>query len=115
MCPALGASLVAAALRVASAQEPGVALSPFITLVPAGGGPMTGLSIGVGGGALAVRAGGQLSLQAHSVAATSTAIVRPWAADADALAYLESYDWGSWIHFTPYVFTGVSTTAVDSQ
>ena len=99
----------------ASAQQPGVTLSPFVTFLPVGSpSPMAGLSLSFSGGPLAVRAGGHLAVQERTTSATSDLTTRPWGADADALAFLESYSYGNLIAFTPYVFVGASTAAVDS-
>jgi cell wall-associated NlpC family hydrolase len=99
----------------ASAQQPGVTLSPFVSFLPVGSpSPMAGLSLSFSGGPLAVRAGGHLAVQERTNSATSDLTTRPWGADADALAFLESYSYGNLIAFTPYVFVGASTAAVDS-
>src|SRR5262245_5421708 len=116
MCPAVLAALAAAVTAAAQQAPPasGVTLSPFVTLNSAnsanGASPMAGLALSVSGGSLALRAGGHLSLQERSgVTANSALTMRPWGADADALAFLESYAYGSHLSLTPYVFTGVST------
>jgi hypothetical protein len=77
---------------------------------------MTGLAITFTGGSLALRAGAHISLQDRSaVSATSAAAnLRLWGADADAIAYLESFKYRERIALTPYVLTGVSTAAIDS-
>lgn len=114
---AFAAAVVAPATTVVLAQNAGVALSPFVALPQAGGsGPMAGLSIGVNGGPLALRAGGHMSMrERNGVSSTATALVtRPWGVDADMIAYLESYEYGQHLTFTPYVLTGLSTTATDS-
>lgn len=121
--PSIGVALVTS-LAQASAQQPDVSLSPFVTFLPSGNaGPMTGLALTFTGGPLALRAGGHISLQDRSAqpatntatnTATSTTTMRPWGADADAIAYLESYSYRERVAFTPYVFVGVSTSAVDS-
>lgn len=110
--------LVVSALATGSAvaQQAGVSLSPFVTFAPSGGASsMAGLALSVADGPLALRAGGHLSLQERSALTGATAVtMRPWGADADALALLESYNYGDHISLTPYVFAGVSTTTVDS-
>lgn len=114
ICPALGAAV---ALTAASAQQRTVTLSPFVTMLPSGSPqPMAGLALGLAAGPLAVRMGGHLSVHdRNNLAATnSTVTTRPWGIDIDALAYLESLSYGEVITFSPYVFTGVSTAAVDS-
>ena len=114
--PALGATALVTALSVASAQQKSVTLSPFLTLSSAGTSQsMAGLAFTIGGGSLGVRTGGHMSTQSRPPAATSsTATTRPWGMDLDALAYLESIRYLDLITLTPYVFTGLSTAAVDS-
>jgi NlpC/P60 family len=117
-CSAVGVMALAASAVVVGAQQPdiNVTLNPFVTLMPRTSGPMTGLAITLAGGPLAIRAGGHISLQERGAAGATNAAAatRPWGADADALAYLESFTYGDFVRFTPYVFTGVSTAAVDS-
>ncbi|MGH7677090.1 MAG: NlpC/P60 family protein, partial [Gemmatimonadaceae bacterium] len=115
LCPALAAAAVATTLTDAVAQR--VTLSPFVTLLPVGSSqPMAGLAFTLGGGPFALRAGGHMSTQARTAVGTSSSTVtmRPWGADADALAYLESLTYGDGISFSPYVFAGLSTSAIDS-
>jgi hypothetical protein len=109
------------AFAIANAQQPQVSLSPFVSFLPTESArPMAGLSLMFTGGPLALRAGGHLSLRDRGISTgTGTAdagitTLRPWGADADALAFLESYSYGERIAFTPYAFVGVSTSAVDS-
>ena len=113
----LGVASVVVFTAAAGAQQPDVSLSPFVSFLPAGtAGPMTGLSLMFSGGPLALRAGGHIALQDRAPVSSSAAGVtmRPWGADADAVAYLESYSYRDRVAFTPYVFAGVSTGAVDS-
>src|SRR5262245_4393882 len=115
-CPALGASAVAAAIAVSGAQEPNTTLSPFVGFLP-GGNPetMTGLAIAFTHGAIAVRGDAHISLRESGAAnAATAATIRPWGADADALVYLQPLTYADHVTFTPYLFTGVGTTAVDS-
>jgi hypothetical protein len=115
--PALAAVAVATALVTATAQQPGLSLSPFVTFLPTGtASPMAGLSIAITGGPVALRAGGHLSVleQAGSGGTTAGVMPRPWGADADAIAYLESYHYGNRVALTPYVFVGAGTTGTDS-
>src|SRR6202008_1910800 len=101
-----------AALAVAGAQT---TLSPFVTLPSTGSpSPMAGLALTVTGGPLALRAGGHMSMQNRVVNTGSTTVTRPWGADVDALAYLEGLNYGDLITFSPYVFAGVGTAAMDS-
>ncbi|MGH7619278.1 MAG: C40 family peptidase [Gemmatimonadaceae bacterium] len=113
---ACGAAFAASSLTVAGAQRPDVTLNPFVTFPPPGSpGPLTGLALTVASGPFALRAGGHVSLQdGSSLAAPGSAVVtRPWGADVDAVAYLESITYER-VMFTPYVFAGVSTGSVDS-
>lgn len=137
--PALGAALLAATAATAGAQQPDVSVSPFVTFLPTGSAsPMTGLSLTLATGPFALRAGGHISLQDRgpvsvpppptssattgtttsstttTTTTTATSAVRPWGADVDALAFFESYRYGQYVAFTPYVFAGVSTSGVDS-
>ena len=140
VCPSLGVALLATTVAAAGAQQPDVSISPFVTFLPTGSAsPMTGLALTLARGPFALRAGGQISLQNGSpasvpappttgtppsnppatstvttTATTATSIVRPWGADLDALAFFESYKYGQYVAFTPYVFAGVSTSAVDT-
>lgn len=109
----LGALAVASTLAIA--QQPGVSLSPFVTFLPdADASPLAGLSLAITGGPLSLRAGGHLSLRDRAASNAFATSMRPWGADADAVAYLESYNYNQHVLFTPYAFAGLSTTAVDS-
>ena len=109
---ALGALAVASTFGIA--QQSGVSLSPFVTFVPeADGSPLAGLSLAITGGSLSLRAGGHLSVRDRAPANSFTSM-KPWGADADAVAYLESYNYNQHVLFTPYVFAGLSTAALDS-
>ena len=117
----LGAATLVSAFAIANAQQPQVSLSPFVSFAPTESArPMAGLSLMFTGGPLAIRAGGHLSLRDRGISTGTNAAdagittLRPWGADADALAFLESYSYGERIAFTPYAFVGVSTSAVDS-
>ena len=115
--PALSAAAAMVALTVASAQQSSVTLSPFVTVLPSGSPqPMAGLSLMLAGGPLALRAGGHIAIQDRPAldAASAPVTTRPWGFDADALAYLESLAYGDLISFSPYVFAGVGTSAIDS-
>ena len=110
---ALGALAVASTFAIA--QQPGVSLSPFVTLLPdADASPLAGLSLAITGGSLSLRAGGHMSMRDRPATSTLTTSMRPWGADADAVAYLESYNYNQHVLFTPYVFAGLSTAALDS-
>ncbi len=110
---AIGALAVASTSAIA--QQPGVSLSPFVTFLPdADASPLAGLSLAITGGPLSLRAGGHLSVRDRSTSNNFAASMRPWGADADAVAYLESYNYNQHVIFTPYVFAGLSTAAIDS-
>lgn len=105
------------AVAVGHAQQDGVTINPFLTFPPTGyAASMTGLSLTFGGGSIAVRAGAQLSLPDRSPGEQpgTSAAVRPWGADLDALAYLDNLSYGELITFAPYVLVGVGTATVDS-
>jgi hypothetical protein len=125
----LGAAAASVAFATANAQQESeppqlpqlpeihVTLNPFVTFVPAqSAGPMTGLALSLASGPLAIRAGGHISLRDRNAAAAANSAVstRPWGADADALAYFQSFLYGTHVAFTPYVFAGVGTSSVDS-
>jgi len=113
----LGAVMLFAASASTTAQTPGVSLSPFVTFLPTGSAsPSAGLSMTVSGGPVALRAGGHLSLEERNSlpGVSSATVMRPWGADADALAFLESYSYGGKIAFTPYALVGVGTGVIDS-
>ncbi len=115
--PVLGAAAVAVSVAAAGAQKPDVTLNPFVIFPPAGiPGPMTGLALTVASGPFALRAGAHISVRdrgALSAATTGAGAMRPWGADGDALAYLESITYER-VTFTPYVLAGISAAAVDS-
>jgi cell wall-associated NlpC family hydrolase len=117
MCSAFGVAVAGlTAVATTGAQQPDVSLSPFVTFLPTGSaGPMTGLALAFADGPLALRGSGYISVQDRSSVATTSAVTtRPWGADADAIAFLESMSYRERIAVTPYVFLGVSTSAVDS-
>lgn len=112
--PFCGAAL-AVTSAVLGAQQPDVSLSPFLTLSHGTVGPMTGLALGISAGPIAIRGGAHLSLQDRSTTGNpSASTMRPWGADADAVAYLESLSYMNRVTFTPYAFVGAGTAAVDS-
>ena len=116
-CLVPGVALICAALAPTAAQTPGVSLSPFLTFLPTGSSsPSAGLSMTVSGGPIALRAGGHLSLEERNSLpdVSSSTVMRPWGADADALAFLESYSYGGRIAFTPYALVGIGTAVVDT-
>lgn len=125
--PALGAAAVLLILPPATAQQSDISLSPFVSFLPSGNAnPMAGLALSFAGGPLALRAGGHISLTDRTIVATSTGSgstssttsLRPWGADADAIALLDGLldglVEGVRLGFRPYVFAGVSTGAIDS-
>src|SRR6185437_400647 len=106
---------VATTLSTAAAQQSGVSLNPFVTFLPTGSAsPTVGLAMAITGGPIELRAGGHLSMEERSASTTPDVTTRPWGADVDAIAYLESYSYGNRVVFSPYVFTGVSTASLDS-
>jgi len=106
---------LAAASTFAVAQQSGVSLSPFVSFVPeADASPLAGLSLALTGGPLSLRAGGHLSVRDRAGSNTFSTSMRPWGSDADAIAYLESYNYNQHVLFTPYVFAGLSAAATDS-
>ena len=110
---ALGALAVASTSAIA--QQSGVSLSPFVTFIPeVDASPLAGLSLAITGGPLSLRAGGHLSMHDRAASSGLATSMRPWGADADAIAYLESYNYNQHVLFTPYVFAGLSSAAVDS-
>lgn len=122
---AAAASISAAAAGAQQSEPPlnpqlpeiHVTLNPFVTFIPSqASGPMTGLSLSLASGPLALRGGGHISLRDRNAAAAANSAVstRPWGADADLLAYFQSFLYGSHVAFTPYVFAGVGTSSVDS-
>ena len=115
----LAVVLVAAVVATAaSAQQPGVSLSPFVTFPRNGdAGPLAGLTIGVTDGPFSVRASGQFSMRDRAGLSTANAslVMRPWSADADALLYFARNDSDARLALTPYVFAGVGTTTTDSS
>ena len=116
-CPALAASALLTAVTVGHAQQHGVTLNPFLAFLPTGNTEsMTGLSLMLGGGTVAFRAGAQMALpdRRPTEQPATTMSRRPWVADLDALAYLDNLSYGELITFAPYVFVGVGSTAVDS-
>ena len=115
LSPVVGAAAVAIIVSRAAPQQPGVSLSPFVAFLPTGSAsPMAGLSLSIAGGPLALRAGGHMSLEERGSATTAAVTMRPWGADADALAYLDGYHSGDRVVLMPYVFAGVGTSSVDS-
>src|SRR6185436_12344089 len=108
---------IAAVPCVLAAQQRGAALSPFATLYPSGNPQtMAGLAFSLGGGMLALRAGAHMAVQEHTRSDVSSVAssLKPWGADADALLYLERLSYGEHLSFSPYVFTGIGASAIDS-
>lgn len=104
------ASLVACALATpaarASAQQSDLAISPFVTFLPASGAsPLAGLALTLGGGSgFAVRAGANVSLEnSNNSGVLQSGGSRPWGADADAMLRLGR-------SFAPYLFAGIGTS-----
>lgn len=129
ICPNIAAAALVASVAAAGAQQqqpdeaprapirPDLSLGPFVAFLPSGSpGPMTGLALTLAAGPLALRGGGHLSLQDRGAlsASSNASTTRSWGADADAIAFLETISYGDLVAFSPYVFTGVSTAAIDS-
>jgi hypothetical protein len=114
---ALSAASLCAAAGTAAAQQSQLAVSPFMSVLPAGGAsPLAGLALTLGGAqsAFAIRARGTLALQNSNTTLFNTGeTYRPWAADADALFFLGVHD-GYRPSIAPFVFTGVGTASTDS-
>ena len=114
---ALSAAGLCAAVGTAGAQQSQLAISPFMSVLPAGGAsPLAGLALTLGGAqsAFAIRARGTLALQNSNTTLFSTGeTYRPWAADADALLFLGSHD-GYRPSLAPFVFAGIGTASTDS-
>ncbi len=109
---AIGAPLVAA-----GAQSQ-VTISPFMSVLPAGGAsPLAGLALTLGGAqtGFGLRASGNLALQSSNTSPFTSDQTRPWGADADALLFLGGRGSGSSrLALAPYVFAGVGVTSTDS-
>lgn len=104
---------VVAPLAPAHAQKSDLAVSPFVTFMPTGGGnPLAGLALTLAGdGGLAIRASGHLSLETSSPSTYALgSTMRPWGADADLLLSL-----GGRHTLAPFVFAGIGTAATDSD
>lgn len=114
---ALSAAGLCAAVGTAGAQQSQLAISPFMSVFPAGGAsPLAGLALTLGGAqsAFAIRARGTLALQNSNTTLFSTGeTYRPWAADADGLLFLGTHD-GYRPSLAPFVFAGIGTGSTDS-
>jgi hypothetical protein len=114
---ALSAAGLCAAVGTAAAQQSQLAISPFMSVLPAGGAnPLAGLALTLGGAqsAFAIRARGTLALQnSNTTLFNSGETYRPWTADADALLFLGGRG-GSRPSLSPFVFAGLGTASADS-
>ena len=117
LAAALSAAGLCAAGGTAVAQQSQLAVSPFMSVLPAGGAsPLAGLALTLGGAqsAFAIRARGTLALQNSNTTLFNTGeTYRPWAADADALFFLGTHD-GYRPSLAPFVFAGIGTASTDS-
>lgn len=115
---AVFAAAVAAPLSSAIAQKSDLAVSPFVSFLPAvGGNPLAGLAMTIAGdGGFAVRASGHLSLENSSSASLGAGgNIRPWGADADVVWSIGGRSFGGYNRsFAPFVFAGIGTAAMDS-
>lgn len=108
----LVACVIAAPFASASAQQSGLAISPFVSFLPAGGAsPLAGLALTLGGGSgFALRASGNVSLEnSNSSGLLQSDGYRPWGADADAMLLL-GRAFGGMRSIAPYFFAGIGTT-----
>ena len=104
----LAACVLATPAARVSAQQSGLAVSPFVSFLPAGGAsPLAGLALTLGGtSGLALRVSGQLSLDnSNTSGLVGSGVYRPWGADADALLRFGR----SLGVIAPYAFAGVGT------
>src|SRR4029453_2916778 len=97
----LGAAAIAVSSAVIGAQQPDVSLRPFVTFPSAGvAGPFTGLALSASAGPIAIRGGAHISLHDRSsLNASTSSTMRPWGADADAIAYLQSLNYTDYFSF----------------
>ena len=103
----LAACVLATPAARASAQQSGLAVSPFVSFYRAGGAsPLAGLALTLGAGGLALRVSGQMSLDnSNTSGLVGSGTYRPWGADADAhLRFGRSLG-----VIAPYAFAGMGT------
>ena len=103
----------------ACAGQSTVAVSPFVSYVPsAATNPLAGFALNFGGTTgLALRAGAELSINNPDSAARLNGGARPWGADADVMLYLGGLGGRETVFgraLSPYVFSGIGLTGVDS-
>jgi cell wall-associated NlpC family hydrolase len=109
--------IAVAPLSIVAAQQSDVSVSPFVTLLPAGGAsPLAGLALTMAGnGGLALRASGHVQLDSYNTSYLNSGPgFRPWGADADAVIFLGARSIGSQRTIAPYVFAGVGAAGRDS-
>ena len=106
---------IAAPVVAASAQQPNLAVTPFVSFLPStGGSPLAGLALTLGGNSgLAFRASGNYALQNANNSASLSTDSRPWGADADAMFLIGRND-GFSRSITPFVFAGVGIEGVQN-
>ena len=112
--PALGAAFLATSLAALGAAARCSSTSPFVTFLPSGtAGPMTGLALTFSRWTARSRRRSHHQRAAVSSVNAGGTAMRPWGADADAITTSRATRIAI-APFTPYVFAGVSTGAVDS-
>jgi hypothetical protein len=117
--PSVAAFSVAIVAPFASgaAQQSDLAISPFVSFLPAAGSnPLAGLALTLAGDAgFGIRASAHLALENYNTTGFGTSTdFRPWGADADALLSVGGRAFGSNRGFAPFVFAGIGTSTTDS-
>jgi cell wall-associated NlpC family hydrolase len=114
----LSTAAALAPLESALAQKSDLAISPFVSFLPAAGSnPLAGLALTLAGDAgFGLRASAHLALDnPNTTTFGSSATVRPWGADADAILSIGGRAFGGYNRtFAPFVFAGIGTAAKDS-
>ena len=114
---AFAVAALAAAPTTASAQQSDVAVSPFVSFLPAtGASPLAGMALAIAGtGGFGVRGSASLSLENQNNN-FGTTTMRPWGADADLVLGIggRRYGFPRLRTFAPYLFTGIGVAGRDS-
>jgi cell wall-associated NlpC family hydrolase len=117
---ASASAVIAAALltpSLAAAQQSDLAISPFVSFLPAvGGNPLAGLAFTLAGnGGLGLRGSAHVALDnSPNSGLGASSSIRPWGADADAVFSLGRAFGGYSRGLAPFVFAGIGTAATDS-